>query len=284
MSGMLFNLFYLVRSRFFSTGQISKSIHPWDIPLPPVLHRTLEKSFTDNYDEILILGDIHGCFDEMFECIQSAHRDNNSKILKIFVGDLVNKGEKHLQVLEYLMSDEAKDCICIRGNHDEKVIREYLKLQKESKTSQPVYEWIKNLNEQQLNFLINLPYTLTLPALNITIVHAGLIPGLPLEDNQPFDMVNMRNLIKDDSSNSYIPVRQGKEGEPWASLWNGPNHVYFGHDAKRGHQLHRLATGLDTGCVYGKQLTAIFVQGPRKGTYITINAKKVYQPITGAND
>lgn len=106
-----------------------------------------------------------------------------------------------------------------------------------------------------------MPYTITIPEMNAIIVHAGLVPDKPLEEQSPEDMTLMRNIamIRADDTGivSYVTSEHGKGGSPWATAWRGPQHVYFGHDAKRGLQMEEFATGLDTGACYGKLLSVM---------------------------
>lgn len=109
-----------------------------------------------------------------------------------------------------------------------------------------------------------MPYTISLPDFNAIVVHAGLVPERPLEQQSFDDMTLMRNIAVTrgpHGETEYTAFEHGKDGQPCASAWPGPQHVYFGHDAKRGLQLARYATGLDTGACYGiLTLTDIIIE------------------------
>ncbi|GFT13027.1 hypothetical protein TNCV_431481 [Trichonephila clavipes] len=254
---------------------IRRYFHYSYIPLPQVLHRELDSSFLEQFEEILVIGDVHGCYDELKMLLEKANVTGNN-ILKLFVGDLVNKGPKNQEVLNLLR--ESESMLSVRGNHDEVVLKEYLNSKKSDYQLKEKNLWIKDLSEENVKYLMELPYTIKLPSLNSIIVHAGLVPGVPLEIQDLAYLVRMRNLGMTDYfwEKGIVAYENPCKGEPWAQLWGGPEHVYFGHDAKRMLQRHFRATGLDTGCVYGNWLTAVFISGPRKGQFVEVKALEAY--------
>jgi hypothetical protein len=127
------------------------------------------------------------------------------------------------------------------------------------------FQWTAALSPAHLAYLRQLPFTISLPSHSAIVVHAGLVPGVPLNLQDPLMMVSMRSL-KALGEGKYEPSEGSPQGFlPWAQVWSGPAHVYFGHDAKRRLQQHPFATGLDTGAVYGGQLSASILTTGRSG-------------------
>jgi hypothetical protein len=223
---------------------------------------------------IVIIGDVHGCLEELDELLEDAKsRCGGQQILPLFVGDLLTKGPYPLETMTRLHDVEH---FAVRGNHDEAVLKQALLFKQSENYEFPSkYEWVRKLSDRDIAYLRELPYTIAIPSLDILIVHAGLIPGIMLTEQDLTNMIIMRNIVQSNDG-TLSAAELPNKGKPWASYWPGPEHVYFGHDAVRQLQEHTHATGLDTGCVYGHRLTGVLVTKEKKD-FIHVKAKLVYK-------
>ena len=99
----------------------------------------------------------------------------------ISVGDIVAKGPKTSEVIDYFMHENR---YCVMGNHEWTILRfinhqNSYKLQKHSEHK----KLSKNLSNEQLNYLQNLPHILHIPTYNLVIVHAGVDPNINIRNH-----------------------------------------------------------------------------------------------------
>ena len=211
----------------------------------------------------VIVGDVHRCLDELLTLVERCGAPGATRY--VLVGDLVAKGPDSQGVVAWARASKAD---AVLGNHDLAVLS--ARVPGAHKQHVAVAE---TLSGEDLAWLEARPLWLAVdgdaPASHL-VVHAGLVPGVPLEAQERKHLLNLRSITDAGEPTKKI------DGTPWAALWEGPPHVVFGHDAVRGLQRHRWATGLDTGCVYGGALTALVL--PTR-ELVTIPARRAYAPV-----
>jgi hypothetical protein len=208
----------------------------------------------------IIVGDVHGCAGELDSLLDAVAFTCGDRI--VFVGDLVARGPSSLGVLDIARTTGA---IIVRGNHEQKLL-DWLDARErwirgEAIAKPPIGKMHRDLGRAlrpiDWTMLKTSKTSLALPEHGLRVVHAGLDPNLAFERQKPETLMRIRTVL----------APTGKRGERhvlWGSRYTGPPHVVFGHNAAPGLQLHRWATGLDTGCVYGGRLTAmVLAQGQR---------------------
>jgi len=208
----------------------------------------------------IIVGDVHGCASELQSLLDRLAFSNGDRL--VFVGDVVARGPDSLGVLDVVRSTGA---ILVRGNHEQKLLDWYEGRQRwlhgEGEAKPPIgkmhRDLARSLRPVDWTLLRTSKPLLHLPEHDLVVVHAGLDPFLPIERQEPDTLMRIRTVV--DPSK-----RRGDGHVLWGSLWTGPPHVVFGHNAAPGLQLHPWATGLDTGCVYGRRLTALVLEPGQK--------------------
>jgi hypothetical protein len=223
----------------------------------------------------IVIGDVHGCSAELEELLDKVALASDDAVW--FVGDLVAKGPDSRGVLALARRFGAGVAL---GNHEERMLearaarREGRALPRLDPTHAALLE---ELDDAEWAELEAMPLKLELPEHGVRIVHAGVVPGIPFEAQDPWLVTHIRSIGEDGKPSS-------KWGPLWGARYEGPPHIVFGHNARKDPQLHRDATGLDTSCVYGGRLTALVLPegskvpraADREDALVSIPARRAY--------
>jgi len=225
-------------------------------PLPRVPHLELQRE--DVGSHILIIGDVHGCASEFGTLVDQAVKILGRKPTLVSVGDLVNKGPLSSESITYARENSV---YTVRGNHDDDLLEAYYQVGRyKDGLGDYHHTTLQQVSQEDVLWIQNCPLSLSFPWLKLIVVHAGLVPGVKLEDQRGEDMFFMRDLITDPETGKHTTLEEGTEdSRPWAQVWEGPELVVFGHDARRRLQMEPYAIGLDTGCCYGLKLTGVLI-------------------------
>jgi hypothetical protein len=200
----------------------------------------------------IFIGDVHGCAAELKSLLERVAPVSGDHVY--FVGDLVARGPDTPGVLALVREVKGRS---VRGNHEQRLLDARSAVRQSAplpKLEDSHRKLLDELGDEDWDLIETQPLYLRIEEHDAYVVHAGFVPGIPIEAQSPRWMLTLRSINDDGSPSS----KTG--GTPWAARWIGPPHVVFGHDAHQRVQLHPWATGLDSGCVYGGELTALVLE------------------------
>ncbi len=212
----------------------------------------------------IVVGDIHGCYDELMALLDKAALDEGDRVVS--VGDLIVKGEKNREVLDLFIKDKRFSAVI--GNHDRAILRYWQGEGNALKESQErARAELEPDQSRYFTYLQSLPLMIDLGS--HLVIHAGLRPGIMPSGQVAEDLTELRTLG---------PDRTSREGIPWYEQYEGQHIALFGHWPAPVPRRGPRAIGLDTGCVYGFQLTAYIIE---TGEFLTVEAHRAYEQPKG---
>jgi serine/threonine protein phosphatase 1 len=199
--------------------------------------------------KIFAIGDIHGCAHKLYALMEKIPIDYANDTL-IFIGDYIDRGPQSVEVVTYLVDLKSRhpDTVFLKGNHED-MLQKYLQ---GTDRLTYLYNGGQHTLESYLNQSNNSEST-PIPADHLEFfdslvlyyetqdyifVHAGLRENVPLEKQDPEDLLWIREDF------IYSKSTFGK--------W-----VIFGHSPFSEPLVLPNKIGIDTGAVYGNLLTCV---------------------------
>jgi len=208
----------------------------------------------------IFVGDIHGCATEFSAVLARVEFDVKADRL-LLTGDAFSKGPDPIGVWNQIQDTKAE---MVLGNHGARLM-EQLSSQIQGKSpkinnrdQQRILETLLPSAKPLLGWLESLP--LFIADSGFLLVHAGINPEKGLAGTKRNEFLAIRTW----------PPLGGIEGPRWHDHLKPLDRILlFGHDApgglveKRREDGSAWLIGLDSGCVYGKALSAYILEEDR---------------------
>jgi serine/threonine protein phosphatase 1 len=201
--------------------------------------------------KIFAIGDIHGCLDKLI-ALMGLIDVNWANDTVVFMGDYIDRGPDSKGVVDHVLGLRRRhdSVVCLKGNHEEMFLN-YLDRREEGiflsnggrntlqsyGISPDERNRAAQVPQEHLDFFRSLlPYYDTETHL---FVHAGVRPGIPMEIQDPHDLIWIRH-------------------EFFMSDHGLKKTVVFGHTSFRKEPfVGEKMIGIDTGAAYGGMLTCL---------------------------
>lgn len=236
-----------------------------DIDNVEIVRNKLWNNKSDESGPFDIIGDIHGCYDELCLLLKklgyiideyNVTHPNNHQV--IFLGDLCDRGPKNVEVLKLVMSMvKSKIAYCVAGNHDSKLNR-YLQGKKVN-VSHGLDATVNELEKENDTFKLEVQQFLdslishyVFDNKNLVVAHAGLIEKYQGKTSGIVREFCLYGDVDGDLDENGKPIRKD-----WTKDYRGSANVVYGHIASRQVKVSNNTYCIDTGCVYGGKLTAL---------------------------
>lgn len=191
-----------------------------------------------------VIGDIHGCYDELITLIEQAGITDDDLIISL--GDIVDRGNQSQEVYHYFKN--RKNAIVLMGNHERKHQNGVLSYSQEIVKVQFAEEY-----QEFVDWLGSLGYYHETE--DAIIVHAFFEHDKPLAEQKA-------DVLAGTTSGSRHLEKKYEEGKYWTDYYQGNKPIIYGHHVVGDTpKIYNNTYGIDTGACHGAMLTAIELPG-----------------------